>query len=55
MPFSEANELTNILQTLEGQLSNDHARFYAAEVLEALVFLHSKVRKLAHLAESRSS
>ena len=47
MEYIKGGELYSVMNK-EGTLSNDHARFYAAEILEALVFLHSKVRKNCH-------
>ncbi len=43
MEYIKGGELYSVMNK-EGTLSNEHARFYAAEILEALVFLHSKVR-----------
>ena len=44
MEYIKGGELYSVMNK-EGTLSNDHARFYAAEIMEALVFLHSKVRR----------
>jgi TPR repeat protein/CRP-like cAMP-binding protein len=46
MEYIKGGELYSVMNK-ESKLNNDKARFYAAEILEALVFLHSKVSKQA--------
>ncbi len=41
LEYIKGGELYSVMNK-EGTLKDQHARFYAAEVMEALVFLHSK-------------